>query len=145
MTIVVWANNILATDRAATDGTAKWKTDKAWYYGEGDNRIILSGTGPLYTILAMREWYKGGALENKFPKEQSSNPCHFIVVSQKEGLTRYEQSPIAIHHGANACAFGDGRDVAYGALHMGATARQAVEAANAHSLHCGLGVAEYWL
>ena len=145
MTIIVWDGSILATDRAATDGVAKWQTDKAWYYGEGEDRVILSGAGPLSSILEMREWVKGGAEHNKFPSGQTTNPCHFIVVSPYQGLYRFESTPYVIPHGDQQCAFGDGREFAYGALAMGATAKQAVEVANQYSLHCGLGVKEFSL
>ncbi len=145
MTVVVWDGVTLATDRAATDGAAKWATEKAWYHGQDEDRIIVSGAGPLKSILYMREWCKEGCIIDHFPVSQLTHPCHFIVVSQVDGLYRYEDSHIRIMHGYEPCAFGEGRDVAHGALAMGATAQQAVEAANQFSAHCGLGVEEYRL
>ncbi len=145
MTVVVWDGDILATDQAASDGKAQWKTEKAWYYGEGDDRVILSGTGPLNSILEMREWFKNGYKPSEFPTVQTTHPCHFIVVSQHTGLYRYEVNHIPIHHGWDRCAFGEGREFAYGALYMGADAAQAVAAANEYSPHCDLGVMEYWV
>ena len=143
MTIIVWDGSTLATDRAATDGVAKWRTEKAWYWGEGEDRLILSGAGPLHSILAMREWFKDGQEPSMFPVIQTTHPCHFVVVSPYTGLYRFEITPSPIDHGRGQCAFGEGREFAYGALAMGATAQQAVEIANSHSPHCGLGVAEY--
>ena len=145
MTVVVWDGSTLATDRAASDGVAKWKTEKAWYWGEGEDRLILTGTGPLHSILEMREWFKDGCMVSKFPAIQTTHPCHFIVVSPYVGLYRYESTHMPISHGYDACAFGEGRDVAHGAWYMGATAREAVEASNQFSVHCGLGVHEYRL
>ena len=141
MTVIVWDGVTLATDVAATDGVAQWKTEKAWQL----NDVIISGAGPLQTILQMRQWYVEGSLHNKFPDAQlGSNACHFVVVTE-HGLCRWEQGPIPIEHGRTPCAFGEGRDFAYGALFMGATAKEAVEAANAHSTNCGLGVKLYTL
>jgi hypothetical protein len=141
MTVIVWDGATLATDVAATDGAAQWETDKAWQLDD----VIMSGAGPLQTILQMRQWYVEGALHNKFPDAQlGPYACHFVVVN-KHGLQRWEQGPIPIEHGRTPCAFGEGRDFAYGALAMGATAEQAVEAANKHSVHCGLGVKLYTL
>jgi len=139
MTIIVWDGSTLATDCAATDGSAKWQTQKAWYWlGE-----ILSGAGPLHTILEMREWYKGGRIPDKLPKVQlGPHWCHFVVVGAG-GLQRYEQSPIPIEHGYDACAFGEGRDFALGALAMGASAAQAVAVCNQLVPSCGMGVHEY--
>ena len=64
MTVVVWDGKTLATDKAASDGSAQWQTEKAWLFGES----VLSGAGPLQSILTMREWYRAGALHNNFPK-----------------------------------------------------------------------------
>jgi len=140
MTVIVWDGSTLATDKAATDGAAQWETTKAWRW----NNEILSGAGPLQTILTMREWYKDRP-GNLFPSvQQGPDWCHFVVVT-RNGLLRYEQGWIPIDHGWDQCAFGEGRDFAYGAMAMGATAAQAVEAANKYSVHCGLGVEEYKL
>jgi len=144
MTVIVWDGAVLATDRAATDGAAQWQTTKAWYHGEGEDRLILSGSGPVQSILQMREWFKGGALHNEFPSVQlTPHFCHFVVISPHVGLYRFEQGPIPIDHGYSACAFGEGRDYALGAMSMGADAVRAVEICNEHSIHCGLGVTAY--
>jgi hypothetical protein len=145
MSIVVWDGSTLATDCAASDGVAQWKTEKAWYFGEGEDRLILSGTGPLHSILEMREWFKAGFKPSEFPTIQTTHPCHFIVVSPAQGLYRYESTHIPIVHGQEKCAFGQGREFAYGALATGATAQRAVEITNEYSVHCGLGVMEYRL
>jgi len=141
MTVVVWDGETLATDRSASDGDAQWETVKAWY----GHRCIMSGAGPLHTILAMREWYMAGADPEKLPPQQLTEQfCHFLVVDGL-GLHRYEQGPVPIEHGFTPCAFGVGRDFALGALAMGASAFAAVGVANKHSVHCGLGVALYQL
>ncbi len=145
MTVIVWDGSTLATDSAASDEVVQWKSTKAWYHGEGDDRLILSGTGPLASIVAMREWFKEGYADSEFPIIQVTHPCHFIVISPHVGLYRYEQSHTPIEHGRDSCAFGEGREFAYGALFMGANAAQAVAAANEYSPHCGLGVEEYRL
>ena len=62
-----------------------------------------------------------------------------------EGLVRYEDTHIPIEHGKEPCAFGHGRDFAYGVLAMGGTAEQAVQVANKYSVDCGIGVALYSL
>ncbi len=145
MTVVVWDGEVLATDTAATDGAAQWETEKAWYHICDEGEVILSGTGPLQTILEMREWFKNGALHNKFPSSQLTPLfCHFLVVN-RNGLIRYEQGSIPIEHGTAKCAFGDGKDFAYGALAMGANAFEAVRVAIDYSVHCGLSVATYKL
>jgi len=136
MSVVVWDGMTLATDKSASNGNIHHCIDKAWVYKD----VLLTGTGSLGGILAMREWYKAGAKPEGFPEIQKGNNwCHFIVVTE-HGLERYEQSPIPIEHGRNACAFGSGQDIAYGALAMGANAEQAVGIANQYVADCGHGV-----
>lgn len=143
MTIIVWDGEQLATDCAATDDISLWETIKAWHWADDRGDVVLSGAGPLASILAMREWYKDGAIPAYFPPEQSGESfCHFLVVT-RDGLLRYEQSPHPIEHGITACAFGEGKQFAYGALAMGADAETAVAIANSYSAHCGLGVKVY--
>jgi len=145
MTIIAWDGKMLATDSAATDGATQWETEKAWYHICDEGKVILSGAGPLQTILQMRDWFKAGGLHNKFPNAQlTSQFCHFIVVNS-HGLYRYEQGPIPIKHGRHKCAFGDGKDFAMGAFGMGADASTAVQIAIDHSVHCGLSVKLYKL
>jgi hypothetical protein len=48
-----------------------------------------------------------------------------------------------VHYGHNLHAFGHGKDFAYGALAMGANAKEAVDACNTYSLHCGKGIGIY--
>ncbi len=145
MSIVVWDGKVLATDRAASDGAVMWETIKAWYHTRSERSYILTGVGSLSHILLMRDWYIRGHAPDEFPKEQrGAQWCHFLVVSSK-GLWRFEQLPVAIEHGTTPCAFGVGREIAFGALAMGASAYEAVEIVNKHSPHSGMGVATYEL
>jgi len=144
MTVVVWDGETLAADRAATDGAAQWETEKIWESVILGRRILISGAGPVQTILDMRNWYSAGARPNKFPNTQfqPTTWCHFVVVDSS-GLKRWEQGLNPIVHGTNKCAFGEGKDFAYGAMEMGADAVRAVEIANKFSVHCGLGVSHF--
>jgi hypothetical protein len=138
MTVIVWDGHTLATDAAATDGTALWKTQKAWRYtNKRGEPVILSGAGPLQTILAMRDWCQSNAHPNEFPAVQLTPQfCHFVII-RADGLHRYEQGLFPIYHGTDQCAFGEGKEFAYGALAMGADAKRAVEIAIEYSPHCG--------
>lgn len=137
MTVVVWDGSNLAVDRGVTDGFTMWEQDKVWKHG-GE---LLTGTGNMTQVLAMRQWYLAGAIAEQLPDFQRlpDTWVDFIVVSE-QGLKRYERSAIPIEHGFNKCAFGYGRDFAYGALAMGATAEQAATIACKFSPKCGMGV-----
>ena len=151
MTVIVWDGENLATDRQATDGSHKWETDKAWYITRGDSVYIVSGVGLLKNIVNLREWYKEGADPKNYSLNGSSSSNgqlvtqQLLVVSQDKGLFVYEDSPYPIHRGFEPCAFGEGKEYAYGALAMEATSVEAINIANSYSLHCGKGIALYSL
>lgn len=138
MTVLVWDGSNLATDRQANDGSAKWESSKAWYVTVDNDVCIVSGVGLLDDIMKMREWFKDGAVPEAFPTLTSKS--ELIVVRRDTGLWLYEGVPYPLHCGLSPRAFGHGKDFAYGAIAMGATAQQAVEASNMFCLHCGKGV-----
>ena len=149
MTVVVWDGENLATDRQATDGSHKWETDKAWYVGRGDSIYIVSGVGLLKNIIELREWFRQGENLDKFPLLGTNNgqlvTQQLLVVSQDTGLFVYEDSPHPGCRGFEPCAFGEGKDSAYGALGMEARSVEAISMAKTYSLHCGKGGAQYIL
>lgn len=145
MSIVAWDGKCLAVDRAGTDGQIKWATTKVWeFQSPTGTPVYMTGVGSASAITTMREWYKAGLLPDRFPVLQTGKFfCNFITVDFLHGLRRYEQSPYPMEHGFEPCAFGSAREIAIGAMAMGATADQAVEICNKFSNHCGLGVSVY--
>lgn len=135
MTIIVWDGSSLAVDSGATDGFTIWEQEKVWKHGDE----LITGFGNTNAVLALRKWYLSGADENQFPR-MGDRRGELIVVTIKNGLLRYEDSPHPLEHGFNKCAFGAGKDFAYGALAMGATAEQAAIIATKYSVYCGHGV-----
>jgi hypothetical protein len=134
MSVVVWDGQSLALDRGATDGVTMWELDKWWK--DGDD--VLTGVGHHATLVALRDWYLAGRDLDTFPR--LLQPAELVVVTGGR-LHRYEHtSPRPIDHGTNKCAFGAGRDFAYGAMAMGATAEQAAQVACGFSVACGHGV-----
>ena len=144
MTVLVWDGLNLATDRQANDGSLKWESSKAWYVSSNGEVNIVSGVGLLSHIVTLREWYKDGALPDKYPAEIRPNTAQLIVIRQ-DGLWVYDGTAYPEHRGFNVCAFGHGRDFAFGALAMGASAKEAVDASNMFCLHTGKGIGEYTL
>jgi hypothetical protein len=139
MTVIVWDGEHLVTDRKATDGSLKWESSKAWYVSSPTHGVcIVSGVGHLKQIITLRNWIAEGADPQQYPYLHSEVSCQLVVVTDA-GLLLYDESPYPIERGFTPCAFGHGRDFAYGALAMGANAEQAVDAANKYSHHCGLG------
>ena len=108
---------------------------KLWRLPSGE---IIGGVGTAHDIFKMKLWVTEGRNPDRFPKV--SDTSNFIIVTKLSGLVRYTNSPTPIEHGFNKCAFGSGREFAYGALFAGANATVAVKAACEFATHCGNGV-----
>lgn len=134
MSIIVWDGYDIASDMAFSDGQVLAKLEKLWKL----NDLVIGGVGPVHDVMSMKQWVIDGRNVSDFPKVSQTST--FVVVSAQTGLLRYTDKPVAIAHGFNACAFGSGRDFAYGALHMGANAEGAVRAAAKYSPDCGAGI-----
>ena len=137
MTVIAWDGKTLATDRMANDGSQKWESSKAWYGMSEDKEVaIITGVGLEHYIRELSEWYQQGMPEPSVMPQPSHSK---LIVVKKYGL--YELSyKMLLPYDAPYCAFGDGKEIALGALAMGATAGQAVNICNEHSLQCGKGV-----
>jgi len=140
MTVIVWDGTTLAVDRAGSDSYTKWEQEKSWIVGES----VIAGTGRLDTVLRMRRWFTEGGRDGEYPELQKDADTwgDFIIVDIN-GLRRYERTCTPIEHGFNKCAFGSGKEFAYGVLAMGGTAHQAVQVANKYSQSCGIGIDLY--
>ena len=115
-----------------------------------DKPYIVSGVGYLKYIITLREWFTNGADPEKYPYGLRTGTSRIttqqlVVIDKDKGLIVYDDSPFPVEQGFTPCAFGDGKEFAYGALSMGATASEAVGVTNEHSLHCGKGVSLYSL
>ena len=98
--------------------------------------VIITGVGLAHYIRKLSEWYQRG-MPDIMPDVAPSQAK--LIVVKKDGL--YELSyKMLLPYDAPYCAFGDGKEIALGALAMGATASQAVNICNEHSLQCGKGV-----
>lgn len=139
MSVLVWDGATLACDCSANDGAVRYSIDKMWRVQDGKGGYVyMGGVGAVHDISVMKEWAMGGRVPDKFPNV--SNSCTFVIVTISTGLIRYTTKPVGIVHGFNKCAFGSGRDFAYGALHHGANAVDAVRAAIRFSQTCGANV-----
>ncbi len=130
MSVIVWDGESLAVDHGINDGHVITPVQKAWVV----NGVHLAGVGTAHDIFKMKLWVTEGRKAEQFP--QVSDQSHFVIVNPASGLIRYTTKPIGIVHGFNQVALGSGRDFAYGALAMGANAKQAAEAAAKYCVSC---------
>lgn len=139
MTIIVWDGTSLAADKQVTTGGLKRKTTKIFKI---DGHLV-GVSGDFDYAQTMLTWFKGGAKPEDFPDHQKHDEkwVGILVVTPDKRVLKYERSPYPMDftEGGVAC-IGSGRDFAYGALYMGATAYRAVEAACQYETGCGMGI-----
>lgn len=136
MSVIAWDGKILACDRAANDGVNKWQVDKIWEI----NGKILACMGSVDNVHKVVSWFLDGATA-RYPV--MSAMTHLIYLCPDRGMVRYNHTGTPVVHGSNLFAIGEGRDFAYGALALGHTAIEAVQAANKFSIFCDFGVLAY--
>lgn len=146
MSIVAYDGKVLAADRQAMNGDLPFETRKIIRLENGD---IIAWTGSTDGGLAMKYWYEQGCNREEFPSCQRDKdiwsrlivvPYHQHQIDRQSRLRYYEQGPDPIFLYESFMAWGSGRDVAMGALAMGATASKAVEIACRYNVYCGMGI-----
>lgn len=90
--------------------------------------------GPIEDCIKLKAWADANFIPDKFPTV--SQYGYLIVVHPNGEVTRYTASgqPFISHN--KKLALGTGRDFAYGAMFMGATAEEAVRAAIKYCASC---------
>lgn len=132
MTVIVYDGRSCAVDSGAAAGTTMLRVRKFWTRTDE----LITGAGDTSHVVAMAEWYMSGAKLEEFPPMIHLKRDAELIVIDSNGVHRYEASPYAVDHGKDACAFGGGRDFAYGALAMGASAYRAAVIACQYSPVC---------
>jgi ATP-dependent protease HslVU (ClpYQ) peptidase subunit len=138
MSVVVWDGKTLAADKQMSNGNLRRTGRKIWKHKD----TLIGGTGNAVPIQALLNWYMGGCVVADFPEMcKSEDMSASLIVVTRDGIVRrFENGPYPIEYEDPLYADGSGRDFAYGAMKMGADARQAVEVACEFDVHCGRGV-----
>lgn len=136
MTVIAWDGKVLAADKRADVNGTGITTTKIKKLPSGE---VVAFTGSASTGRVLMDWYESGADKSAWPESQSGDDWARLVVAAEGGISFYESHPVAVSVQDKFTAFGSGRDVALGALAMGATAVQAVEIASRFQSDCGNG------
>ena len=137
MTVIAWDGFTLAADRQATVFDTIHTTQKLWTYPDGS---AIAVTGYLSAGEYMRLWFETGSHPDRWPDTQKSDDWAILVVARPgQGLVYYERYPVPITVVDPFRAWGSGREVALGAMAMGADAIKAVEIASRFVIGCGRG------
>jgi ATP-dependent protease HslVU (ClpYQ) peptidase subunit len=125
----------MASDSQATRGNTKSCAQKLFRRGN----VVLGAVGSVDYITAFLNWWDSGQNLAKYPKCQESDDYSIVAEAHSNGTLRiWERSPFPwTPTFAPYYAIGSGREVALGALWMGANAEQAVAAANEFAEGCG--------
>lgn len=132
MTTLVYRNNVLASDSQATENPTMMKHDieKLFLF---DNAVI-GICGNLFMAHMFLTLYKQSMNKKKIEPsddwiDTADDEIEIMVMKEdKLFLFDYRLTPVDISS-LSYYAMGSGEDVAYGALYMGATAAEAVQAA----------------
>lgn len=136
MTVIAWDGKMMAGDRLIhrngliEEGTKVFETM--------DYIIGLSGQCDLFDRIL--SWVRSGLDDNFFPVIEK-NSIEFIIYDKTEmKLYSYESSKNPSTIESRFYSIGHGREYASAIMHIGKTAKEAVEVANSLDVYCGMGV-----
>ena len=137
MTVVAWDGKTLAADKRASSCGYGYTVTKVHRLRDGS---IAAFAGDGDGAMALLAWLDAARNPAAYPEAQKENDTCALVINQNGvawsyGKTAYPQRIESVPY-----AFGHGRDFALAALHLGKTAREAVEVACALDLTCGNGI-----
>lgn len=132
MTIVIYRDKTLAADTLITHGDTVWAYAKKII--KAPDGSLAGAAGNLSFVQEFLDWASRVDREEYDPPK-SSHTNQALLITKKTVL--YYTGPRPIVMTAKYIAIGCGTDIAYGALWMGASADQAVNAAIAHNGKCG--------
>lgn len=137
MSIIVWDGKLLAADTGGIMSGTEVESRKLHVVEKTQH--VYGGTGTLSEVSGLQYWHEQGADMEKWPawqKEDSNGNSSHLIVAHNGILVEYEALPHPIPVEPPFCAWGSGANYAFGALHMGADAIQAAQAAVAMNIYC---------
>jgi hypothetical protein len=140
MSVVAWDGRFLAADRCIiSSGMRQFGSKMIATRIKDKPTTVIAWTGNHSQGIALARWYLGGEEPKKWPAFQSSDDWTRLIVASEGDVWCYEQLPEKIGVDDEFSAWGSGRDYAMGAMHMRASAKEAVEAACAFDINCWFG------
>lgn len=143
MSVIAWDGKTLAADKRASYGTTILTTTKIFRVGG----CLVGYTGDAVFGEQMLAWIRAGANVEDFPAAQRDKDdwCGVLVITPEGKVSRYERVPYPLTYEDKFFAAGSGGDFALAAMHLGKTAREAVELACKLDSGCGNGITELTL
>lgn len=135
MTVIAWDGKTLAADKQGESNGLKCVVTKIFKLDTGE---LIGTIGGLTEGLSAIEWYKNGSNPDKYPIAKDSNTG--MVVIRDGVIYKYEDTHVPFIIQNRLYAFGSGRELAIGAMAMGADAVTAVTVACDYESGCGMGI-----
>lgn len=136
MTVIAWDGESLAADKRMTLGAHVNTVTKVFAAGE----YLIGFTGSAKHIGPFRAWLDAGAVAEAFPQCPADDQIHALAVRRDGTVWKFEGTAYPVRIEDFQAAAGSGRDYARAAMHLGKTAREAVEIACLFDENCGNGV-----
>lgn len=138
MSVIAWDGQVLAADKRACLGTLVRTTTKVFQVGEA----LCGYAGDADAGEEVLAWFRAGHDPANFPASQRDRDswAGLLVVWPDGHLWKFERTPYPLRFPPQQFAIGSGRDFALAAMHLGRTAREAVEVACVFDSGCGNGV-----
>lgn len=144
MTVLAWDGKTLAADKQATENGVLHQITKIKRITKGKNKGWLIGNaGSAASGQLLMDWFETGADPKHFPYEYQKTDGLFatlLAISPQGIVHRYEHLPIPIVFEDEFYAMGSGKDMAMGAMAMGADAVTAVQVVCTYETECGVGI-----
>jgi ATP-dependent protease HslVU (ClpYQ) peptidase subunit len=137
MTCIAWDGKTLAADKQATSVGYGYTVTKV-HRVDGKGLVAFSGDGD--GAMALLAWFRGGMNPAEYPAGQKDNDVCGLFIDTSGRAMSYGKSAFPQTIEGKFYAMGCGRDYALAAMHLGKSAREAVEVACALDSFCGNGI-----
>jgi len=137
MTVIAWDGKTLAADKMACSAGYGYTVTKV-HRLESGALCALAGDGD--GAMSLLHWLNGQREPASYPQGQKDNDTCAIVVERNGAVWSFGKTPHPQRIECVRYAMGHGRDFALAAMHLGKSAREAVEVACALDVFCGNGI-----
>ena len=136
MTVIAYKDGIMAADKRAVNvGLNRTVTKIKKIHGN-----LVGVCGDADKIAMLFDWLERGGDPKDYPEFQKTDYSGLLVITPFKDIWKFESQPLPIVIEDSFFAMGSGRDYAITAMHMGATAIEAVKVACEFDVSCGNGV-----
>ena len=137
MTCIAWDGKTLAADKMTCSVGYGYTVTKI-HRLKGGAIVGFSGDGD--GAMALLAWLDSPRDDSAYPPGQKDNDTCALVITPNGSVLSYGKTPFPQRIECQRYAMGHGRDFALAAMHLGKSAREAVEVACALDVFCGNGI-----